>query len=94
MVSTVKIDIEAGGISNEWERLRFIVRACIITKLCWWDNAVMSRIPDDQIGSILMMHFNSSTLWIVANFRKFGCVLGSLASSSVIIAALSSHLEI
>ena len=54
----------------------------------------MSKIPDAQIGSILMIDFSSSTLWTVANFHKFGGAFGSLASSSVTIAALSNRLQI
>jgi len=54
----------------------------------------MSKIPDEEIGRILMMDFSSSTLCTVANFHKFGGAFGSLASSPVTIAALSNHLWI
>ena len=39
----------------------------------------MSKIPDEEIGRILMMDFSSSTLCTVANFHKFGGAFGSLA---------------
>jgi len=53
----------------------------------------MSKIPEAQIGSILMIDFSSSTLWTVARFQRFGGAFESLASSSVTIAALSNHLQ-
>lgn len=57
------------------------------------DDDVMSKIADAQIGSILIIDFSSSTLWTVTSLHRFGGAFESLASSSVTIAALSSHLE-
>ena len=81
----------AGGISNVGVRWRFIVRACWTVKLCWWEEAVTSRIPAAHIGSIRIMDFSSSIRWTVARRHRFG---GSLVDSSVVMtAALSSHLK-
>lgn len=65
-----------------------------MTKLPKCDEDIMSKIPEAQIGSILMIAFSSSTLWTVTRFQRFGGAFESLASSSVIIAALSNHLQI
>lgn len=63
-----------------------------MTKLGRCAEAAISKIPDAEIGRILMMDFNSSTLWTVANFQKFDGAFGSVLSSPVMIAALSNHL--
>lgn len=74
MVRVPKMERLAGGISKEedGERWRFMVRACWMMKLCWWEWEVTSRIPDAHMGSILIMHFSSSTLCTVHNLHRFG----------------------
>ena len=69
----LKMEREAGGISKEEraDRRRSMVRACWMTKLCWWEWEVTRRIPDAQMGSIRMMHFSSSTLWTVESLHRF-----------------------
>ncbi|MCI27192.1 hypothetical protein A2U01_0048390 [Trifolium medium] len=63
-----------------------------MTKLGRCAEAAISKIPEAEIGRILMIDFSSSTLWTVAHFQKFGGAFGSVPSSPVTIAALSNHL--
>ena len=52
-----------------------------------------SSIPAAHMGSILMMHFSSSTRWTVDSLHRFGQIVESFGlSSAVTMAALSKHL--
>lgn len=55
------------------------------------DDDAMSKTAALHMGIMRTRDFSSSTLWIVAILHRFG--FRSFVSSSVIIAALSSHLQ-
>ena len=91
MVMLLKIDKEVGGIWKEWDRWRFIVRACWMVKLSRWEDEAKSEIPAAQIGNIRIMHFNSSTRCTVASLHKFGGF--ESVALLYVTAALSNHLQ-
>lgn len=90
-VRVAKMDMVAGGIWNERDTWRSMLRAWVMVKLLRWDCEAISRMDAAQIGSILIMVLSSSTLWTVASLHRFG-LFDSFMSESDSIAARSIHL--
>lgn len=89
MVRMLKTNMDPAGIWKVLVRCLSMVLACWRKNVCCWATAVMRKMPEAPIGPILIMVFNSSTLWTVFNLHKLDILL---SSSSVTIAALSKNL--
>lgn len=86
----VKTDMDPAGIWNEVVKCLFIVLACCKENVPCCAYAVISRIPEAQIGPIRITDLSSSTRWTVFSLQRFG---DFGLSSSVTIAALSRNLH-
>lgn len=87
----VSVKIEAGGISNLLLPIfLFMMALCLIKKVAVWAVHIPNGKVNTQMGNMLMVSFNSSTLVTVVSFQGF-CFSAKFPSFSR-IAAFSRNL--